>query len=109
MLTRFHQPHHRGEDRRHAGGEGHAALRAFERGEPRLHHLHGGIGETRVDRPGLLALETRRGFGGTAEDEAGGEEHRLRMLVELAAYAAGADRQGVDVVMFVHVSGSPRG
>ena len=45
----------------------------------------------------------RRRFRRAGEHKTGGEEQRLRVFVELAAYRASADRQCVDVVIFVHV------
>ncbi len=95
MLASAHQTHHRGQNRRHAGSKSDATFSAFQGCQSFLEHADAGIGETCVDRPGFGAGKARGGFGGAAENEAGSQEHRLGMFLELAALGAGAHSQGV--------------
>jgi hypothetical protein len=91
-----------GQDGRHAGGGADAAFGAFERGEPVLEHLHGGIGVAGVHHALLFAGEARRRLARVVEDEARGEEERLGMLLELGTRLAGAHALGCDLVFFGH-------
>jgi len=65
------------------------------------------VGEAGVDHALLVAGKPRRRLGGVGEDEAGGQVERFGVLVELAAYLAGADGQGLQAILLVHVS-SPK-
>ena len=91
VLARLEHHHRQAQDRGHAGGGRDAGVRAFERGEPVLHHGHGGIGIARVDELVAGTAEAGRGRGRALEHEARRQVQRLGMLAEFAALRAGAD------------------
>ena len=102
MVASGKQAHHASQDGGHAAGGGDAELRAFQRRQPLLQHADGRVGEARVDVARLLPAKTGGRLRCVLEHEAGSEEHRLGMLVELAADRPGADGQGFKIEFVVH-------
>jgi hypothetical protein len=80
VIAGLEQRHAGTEDRRHAGGGGHAGLGTLEGRQALLEGAHRGIGVARVDVARLVAGEARRGVRGTVEDVAGGGEDRFAVL-----------------------------
>jgi hypothetical protein len=108
MVALLEQPENRGGHGRHSGGGRHARLRAFHGGQAILEHLHRGVGEARIDVARLFVGELARGFGGGLVDEAGGEDQRLRVLLEIAADGAGTNPERVGLELACHGGQSTR-
>jgi hypothetical protein len=90
VVAAFQERHRGSEDRRHPRSGGEARFGAFQSGEPVLQHRHRGIGIAAVHPGALAAAEALLGLRGAVENEAGGEEQRLAVLLEVAAHLAGA-------------------
>jgi hypothetical protein len=96
VVATAQQAQNGGENGRHARGRRDTTLRTFEGREAFLHRFHGRIGVARIHHAGFVSGKAGRGLGRILEHEAGGEEQRLRVLVELAAMNAGPDGQGFE-------------
>ena len=98
MVAGLQRRQHGGRHRGHAGGGGAPGFRAFELDHAPLEHRHGGIGEARIEKARILALEARFALLGGVVDKTLGEKQSLRRLAELRAQRAGMHQPGFGTI-----------
>ena len=91
----------RGRHRGHPGGCGARGFRAFKLDHAALEHRDVGVGEARIEKAGVFALEARLALLGAVVDKALRQKQRLGCFGELRAQGAGMNQPGFRAVMGV--------